>query len=220
MTYRSVCRGIYSSHCGHASRAAYTYSGGDERARGGSWLLWPNLSIEGRAQCQHFPSPCRWGLGNTPCLRVSICTVADADAEQEDAIRYIDERSCRWRTSRWSESVQAACTARDSIRAVHCRRRATDMSEHAVHHFHGLRSTPDQLSAAARIWTEGRVDQLQVSFAPARLLTRGGRDQCGSDHGRRNFRRPAGRRANCRGRAEIRQAFVRDPPARSSRRRS
>jgi choline monooxygenase len=140
--YRSVCHDIYSSHCGHARTAstAYRYSGGDRARKFGSWWLWPDLCIEvfpGAPNVnifRHLPE----GPEQTRHVFEFYMESATPTAEQEDAIRYID-KVLQVEDIALVESVQRGLHSRgynqgrfivDSLRSA--------MSEHAVHHFHGL----------------------------------------------------------------------------------
>lgn len=142
-TYRSICHDIYSSHCGRSGRTAnraYQYSG-DERARQfGSWWLWPNLSIEvfpGAPNVNifhHVPI----GPEKTQHVFEFYMQSETPSAQQEDAIRYIDE-VLQAEDIPLVESVQRGLHSRgyDQGRFIVDAGR-TDMSEHAVHHFHAL----------------------------------------------------------------------------------
>jgi carnitine monooxygenase subunit len=142
-SYRSICHAIYSSHCGRAARLeskAYHYSG-DARARKfGSWLLWPNLSIEvfpGAPNVNifhHVPM----GPEKTRHVFEFYLQSPTPTAEQEDAIRYIDE-VLQMEDIPLVESVQRGLHSRGYNQGRFIVDDArSDMSEHAVHHFHGL----------------------------------------------------------------------------------
>jgi carnitine monooxygenase subunit len=142
-SYRSICHGIYSSHCGKASRVdsrAYRYSGEARARQFGSWWLWPNLSIEvfpGAPNVNifhHVPM----GPERTRRVFEFYMESPDPTAEQEDAIRYIDQ-VLQVEDIALVESVQRGLRSRgyDQGRFVVDAGR-TDMSEHAVHHFHAL----------------------------------------------------------------------------------
>ncbi|HVO03937.1 MAG TPA: aromatic ring-hydroxylating dioxygenase subunit alpha [Candidatus Cybelea sp.] len=142
-TYRSVCHGIYSSHCGRSratANRAYTYAGDASAQRFGSWWLWPDLSIEvfpGAPNVNIFhhvpvgPEETRhefefYMLSSTPTQ------------EQEDAIRYIDQ-VLQAEDIPLVESVQRGLKSRGYNQGRFIVDQArTDMSEHAVHHFHTL----------------------------------------------------------------------------------
>jgi carnitine monooxygenase subunit len=142
-SYRSICHRIYSSHCGRSNRVesrAYRYNG-DERARQfGSWWLWPNLSIEvfpGAPNVNifhHLPV----GPEQTRHQFEFYMQSPTPTPEQEDAIRYIDQ-VLQVEDIALVESVQRGLKSRgyDQGRFVVDAGR-TDLSEHAVHHFHGL----------------------------------------------------------------------------------
>ena len=142
-SYRSICHGIYSSHCGKASRVesrAYRYSGEARARQFGSWWLWPNLSIEvfpGAPNVNifhHVPM----GPERTRHVFEFYMEEHVPTAEQEDAIRYIDQ-VLQVEDIALVESVQRGLRSRgyDQGRFIVDAGR-TDMSEHAVHHFHGL----------------------------------------------------------------------------------
>lgn len=142
-SYRSVCHGIYSSHCGRARLAdsrAYKYSGGERAMKFGSWLLWPNLSIEvfpGAPNVNifhHVPT----GPETTRHVFEFYMASETPTPEQEDAIRYIDE-VLQVEDIALVESVQRGLNSKgyNQGRFIVDEGR-TDMSEHAVHHFHGL----------------------------------------------------------------------------------
>lgn len=142
-TYRSVCHANYSSHCGRSAGTdsrAYRYSGDGRTQRFGSWWLWPNLSIEvfpGSPNVNifhHVP------IGPEQSMHVFEFYLQSATptAEQEDAIRYIDE-VLQVEDIALVESVQRGLKSRGYNQGrfiVDADR--TDMSEHAVHHFHTL----------------------------------------------------------------------------------
>jgi choline monooxygenase len=142
-TYRSVCHDIYSSHCGRSGRTAnraYSYSGDDRAQKFGSWWLWPNLSIEvfpGAPNVNifhHVPV----GPEQTMHVFEFYMRQPTPTAEQQDAIRYIDE-VLQVEDIRLVESVQRGLKSRgyNQGRFIVDQGR-TDMSEHAVHHFHTL----------------------------------------------------------------------------------
>ena len=142
-TYRSVCHGIYSSHCGrsrHTDSRAYRYSGEERAQKFGSWWLWPNLSIEvfpGAPNVNifhHVPM----GPERTMHVFEFYMQSPDPTPEQQDAIRYIDE-VLQVEDIALVESVQRGLKSRgyNQGRFIVDPGR-TDMSEHAVHHFHTL----------------------------------------------------------------------------------
>jgi carnitine monooxygenase subunit len=142
-SYRSICHGIYSSHCGKASRVesrAYHYSGEARARQFGSWWLWPNLSIEvfpGAPNVNifhHVPM----GPERTRHVFEFYMESPVPTAEQEDAMRYIDQ-VLQVEDIALVESVQRGLRSRgyDQGRFIVDAAR-TDMSEHAVHHFHAL----------------------------------------------------------------------------------
>jgi len=142
-TYRSVCHDIWSSHCGR-SRAtqnrAYAYTGGAAAERFGSWFLWPNLCLEvfpGAPNINVFLHEPTGPEGTRHAFEFYMES-ATPTAEQEDAIRYIDQ-VLQVEDIRLVESVQRGLRSRgyDQGRFIVDDGR-TDMSEHAVHHFHGL----------------------------------------------------------------------------------
>jgi len=142
-TYRSVCHDIYSSHCGiatHSDSSAYKYSGGERAKKFGSWLLWPNLSIEvfpGAPNVNifhHVPM----GPEKTRHVFEFYMESTTPTPEQEDAIRYID-KVLQAEDIILVESVQRGLHSKGYNQGrfiVDAGR--TDKSEHAVHHFHGL----------------------------------------------------------------------------------
>ena len=142
-SYRSICHAIYSSHCGRATRLdskAYRYSGDDRARQFGSWLLWPNLSIEvfpGAPNVNifhHVPM----GPERTRHVFEFYLQSPTPTAEQEDAIRYIDE-VLQMEDIPLVESVQRGLHSRGYNQGRFIVDDArSDMSEHAVHHFHGL----------------------------------------------------------------------------------
>jgi carnitine monooxygenase subunit len=142
-SYRSICHGIYSSHCGRAARLdskAYRYDG-DARARQfGSWWLWPNLSIEVFPGAPNVNIFHHVPVGPEKTLHVFEFYMEQATPSpaQEDAIRYIDE-VLQVEDIALVESVQRGLHSRgyNQGRFVVDAGR-TEMSEHAVHHFHGL----------------------------------------------------------------------------------
>jgi phenylpropionate dioxygenase-like ring-hydroxylating dioxygenase large terminal subunit len=142
-TYRSICHGIYSSHCGrsrHTDTRAYRYSGEERAQKFGSWWLWPNLSIEvfpGAPNVNifhHVPM----GPERTMHVFEFYMQSPTPTPEQQDAIRYIDE-VLQVEDIRLVESVQRGLRSRgyNQGRFIVDPGR-TDMSEHAVHHFHTL----------------------------------------------------------------------------------
>ena len=142
-SYRSICHDIYSSHCGRSRLAdskAYKYSDGDRAREFGAWLLWPNLSIEvfpGAPNVNifhHVPT----GPETTRHVFEFYFQSATPTPEQEDAIRYIDE-ILQAEDIALVESVQRGLNSKgyNQGRFIVDEGR-TDMSEHAVHHFHNL----------------------------------------------------------------------------------
>ena len=142
-SYRSICHGIYSSHCGRSRQAesrAYRYSDGERARRFGSWWLWPNLCIEvfpGAPNVNifhHVPV----GPEQTRHVFEFYMQSPVPTPEQEDAIRYIDQ-VLQAEDIALVESVQRGLKSRgyDQGRFIVDADR-TDMSEHAVHHFHAL----------------------------------------------------------------------------------
>ena len=142
-SYRSICHGIYSSHCGRSSQAesrAYRYSDGERARRFGSWWLWPNLCVEvfpGAPNVNifhHVPV----GPEQTRHVFEFYMQSPVPTPEQEDAIRYIDQ-VLQAEDIALVESVQRGLKSRgyDQGRFIVDADR-TDMSEHAVHHFHAL----------------------------------------------------------------------------------
>lgn len=142
-SYRSILHDIYSSHCGRSRLAdsrAYKYSGDERAMKFGSWLLWPNLSIEvfpGAPNVNifhHVPT----GPETTRHVFEFYFASAIPSPEQEDAIRYIDE-ILQVEDIALVESVQRGLNSRgyNQGRFIVDDGR-TDMSEHAVHHFHNL----------------------------------------------------------------------------------
>ena len=135
--------GIYCSQCGKASRAesrAYRYSGEARARQFGSRWQWPNHSIEifpGAPNVNifhHVPM----GPERTRHVVEVYMEEHVPTAEQEDAIRYIDQ-VLQVEDIALVESVQRGLRSRgyDQGRFIVDAGR-TDMSEHAVHHFHGL----------------------------------------------------------------------------------
>ena len=142
-SYRSICHDIYSSHCGrssHRASKAYEYSGDVRAQKFGSWLLWPNLSIEvfpGAPNVNifhHVPI----GPEKTRHVFEFYMESGTPTPEQEDAIRYIDE-VLQAEDITLVESVQRGLHSKgyNQGRFIVDEGR-TDKSEHAVHHFHGL----------------------------------------------------------------------------------
>lgn len=142
-SYRSICHGIYSSHCGrsrHTQSRAYQYRGDSRAQKFGSWLLWPNLSIEvfpGAPNVNifhHVPT----GPETTRHVFEFYFQSEAPTPEQEDAIRYIDE-VLQVEDIALVESVQRGLNSRgyNQGRFIVDDGR-TDMSEHGVHHFHNL----------------------------------------------------------------------------------
>jgi choline monooxygenase len=142
-SYRSICHDIYSSHCGrssHRASKAYQYSGDVRAQKFGSWLLWPNLSIEvfpGAPNVNifhHVPM----GPEKTRHVFEFYMESPTPTAEQEDAIRYIDE-VLQAEDIALVESVQRGLHSKgyNQGRFIVDEGR-TDKSEHAVHHFHSL----------------------------------------------------------------------------------
>ena len=142
-SYRSICYDIYSSHCGRAARMeskAYHYTGASRARQFGSWWLWPDLCIEvfpGAPNVnifRHLPV----GPERTRHVFEFYMQSPTPTAEQEDAIRYIDA-VLQAEDIALVESVQKGLHSRgyNQGRFIVDPGR-TDMSEHAVHHFHGL----------------------------------------------------------------------------------
>lgn len=142
-SYRSICHDIYSSHCGrssHRASKAYQYSGDARAQKFGSWLLWPNLSIEvfpGAPNVNifhHVPM----GPEKTRHVFEFYMQSPTPTPEQEDAIRYIDQ-VLQAEDIVLVESVQRGLHSKgyNQGRFIVDDDR-TDKSEHAVHHFHGL----------------------------------------------------------------------------------
>ena len=119
---------------------AYRYSGAARARRFGSWWLWPDLCIEvfpGAPNVnifRHQPV----GPEKTRHVFEFYMQSPTPTAEQEDAIRYIDE-VLQAEDIALVESVQKGLHSRGYSQGrfiVDAAR--SDMSEHAVHHFHGL----------------------------------------------------------------------------------
>ena len=142
--YRSVTYEIHSSHIGPAGQSdnkAYQYApGSDDQNHFGGWWLWPNLSfntLPGAANLttfhiiptgpettlEHFGF---YFLNDTP------------NAEQHEAIAYLDT-VLQPEDIGLVESIQRGLRSRgyDQGRLIVDKKRS-DVSEHAVHHFHRL----------------------------------------------------------------------------------
>jgi len=144
-SYRSVTYGIHSSHIGQAGRAgnsAYSFEGvGDGREQSfGGWWLWPNLTFN------TFP-----GAGNMTVLHI-MPTGPETTYEHFD-IYLMDKtpQPCEWDAINYIDKVlqpEDIGLVESVQRGLHSRgyhqgrfivdRDRTEMSEHAVHHFHGL----------------------------------------------------------------------------------
>jgi carnitine monooxygenase subunit len=141
--YRSVCHDIYSSHIGPAGRPdnkAYAYDPGISAPAFSAWWLWPNVTFN------MFP-----GCPNVAVLHVIPTgpeTVEEhldfffesetLTAEQREAIRYTDE-VLQPEDIGLVESVQRGLHSFGYAQSRYVVDEGrTEMSEHALHHFHGL----------------------------------------------------------------------------------
>ncbi|MDH3475604.1 MAG: ring-hydroxylating oxygenase subunit alpha [Rhodospirillales bacterium] len=142
--YRSVTHRIHSSHTTPGSRAdskAYSFDEATATQQGfGGWWLWPNLTFN------TFP-----GRGNVTLMHIMpsgpestlehfdfYFPESTPNEEEMAAIRYIDE-VLQVEDIGLVESVQRGLHSRgyDQGRFIVDKDR-TEMSEHAVHHFHAL----------------------------------------------------------------------------------
>jgi carnitine monooxygenase subunit len=142
--YRSVCHDIYSSHIGPAGpgdNKAYRY---DRAAASSSafaaWWLWPNVTFN------IFP-----GRPNITVLQIIptgpetveehvdfFFESREIDAEEREAIRYTDEVLVPEDIG-LVESVQRGLHSRGYSQSRYVVDAArTELSEHALHHFHSL----------------------------------------------------------------------------------
>ncbi|MSP82674.1 MAG: hypothetical protein EXQ94_07030 [Alphaproteobacteria bacterium] len=142
-TYRSICHRYYSSHCGRSrgtSSRAYSYAQRDRATDFGSWFLWPNLCLEvfpgapNLNTFHHVPT----GPETTRHVFDFFFENPTPTPEQESAIRYIDQ-VLQVEDIALVESVQRGLHSLgyNQGRFIVDPGR-TDMSEHAVHHFHAL----------------------------------------------------------------------------------
>ncbi len=143
--YRSVTYGIHSSHIGPAGRAgnsAYSFEGvGTNREQMfAGWWLWPNVTFN------TFP-----GAGNMTILHI-MPTGPETTLEHFD-LYFMDKtpQACERDAIRYIETVlqpEDIALVESVQRGLHSRgytqgrfivdRDRSEMSEHAVHHFHGL----------------------------------------------------------------------------------
>ncbi|MCY4462051.1 MAG: ring-hydroxylating oxygenase subunit alpha [Albidovulum sp.] len=141
-TYKVTTRGIWSSHmaeAGKAANAAYSIDGATVKDHA-VWWLWPNTCL------MRYP-----GRGNFIVMHIIPAGVdrtletydfffesAEPNAAEIEAIRYIDD-VLQAEDISLVESVQRGMNtpAFENGRIVHDPD-GSGMSEHAVHHFHGL----------------------------------------------------------------------------------
>ncbi|WP_106238298.1 aromatic ring-hydroxylating oxygenase subunit alpha [Nonomuraea fuscirosea] len=141
-TYRVTTHGIWSSHmaqAGQAANSAYDVSGATVTEHA-VWWLWPNTCL------LRYP-----GRGNFMVLQIipdgPECTretwdfyleTAEPDAAELDSIRYIDE-VLQVEDIALAESVQRGMrTPAFTQGKIVYDPGGSGLSEHAVHHFHGL----------------------------------------------------------------------------------
>jgi len=144
-TYRTKTYGCYSSHISepHTGRSkAYSFDASDPNVRTefAAWWLWPNVAFN------VFP-----GCANIAVLHIMpdgpersrehfdfYFLDEQATAEQEEAIRYTDE-ILQAEDIGLVESVQRGLKSRGYHQGRYVvDKERTDISEHGLHHFHGL----------------------------------------------------------------------------------
>lgn len=141
-TYRVTTHGIYSSHmakAGTASNSAYDVDGATVTDHA-VWWLWPNTCL------LRYP-----GRGNMMVLKIIpvghdrtvetydlYLETAEPNTAELDAIRYLDE-VLQAEDIAIVESVQRGmCTPAFEQGRIVADRSGSGLSEHALHHFHGL----------------------------------------------------------------------------------
>jgi len=143
--YRSVTYGIHSSHIappGRPDNKAYSFEGaGAEREQAfAAWWIWPNVTFN------TFP-----GSGNMTVLHI-MPTGPETTLEHFD-MYFMDKtpQPCEWAAIEYVDKVlqpEDIAIVESVQRGLHSRaydqgrfivdRERTEISEHAVHHFHGL----------------------------------------------------------------------------------
>ncbi|WP_240979550.1 ring-hydroxylating oxygenase subunit alpha [Streptomyces sp. HNM0574] len=142
-TYDVRTHGIWSSHfadAGRSENAAYDVSGATVTEHA-VWWLWPNtclLRYPGRGNLmvlQILPA----GPGRTLETLDFFLESTELDETERQSVRYMDE-VLQVQDIGLVESVQRgmATPAFEQGRIVHDPERAPGLSEHGVHHFHGL----------------------------------------------------------------------------------
>jgi len=142
-TYRSVTHGIYSTHLSKSGRAdnkAYKFSAEDASQIGAFWWLWPTFTINAAPGPPNMALFYILPLGPDRSIEVTEYFFAskEIDADQEARLDYAnnvltieDNNIC--------EAVQRGLNQRGySQGRFIVDRERTEISEHAVHHFHTL----------------------------------------------------------------------------------
>jgi choline monooxygenase len=143
-SYRSVTHRIYSSHTSQGGRAdnkAYSFDEAGATQQGfAGWWLWPNLTVNTFPGCGNIMVMHVMPSGSETTLEHFDFYFLESTPNEEEmaAIRYIDE-VLQVEDIGLVESVQRGLHSRgyDQGRFIVDKDR-TEMSEHAVHHFHAL----------------------------------------------------------------------------------
>jgi choline monooxygenase len=142
-SYRTKCHALYSSHVsppGRANNKAYSFDGGSGENNFAAWWLWPNVTFVTFPGCPNIAVLHMMPTGPETTLEHLDFFFSDStptDAEMA-AIKYTDE-VLQVEDIALVESVQRGLHSRGYYQGRYIVDAArTDISEHGVHHFHGL----------------------------------------------------------------------------------